>query len=202
LASVSVRRAGRGYAAVHAGLSGRGPLTRGLALPLRSSPIRSSSLLWPEADATRSGRQGARRGAASPPQIPATPGILSAYSSHSNSPPTRKPQTEALVAGIASRGGQRHWLPVRPTAGGASSPSNPRNRALVNRRSFPYPPRPESGGASPEFAQPAPATAPRDHIAKPKIFPGSLLQKVNSNSKSDFRILVNCIENNKKIRKM
>jgi hypothetical protein len=103
---------------------------------------------------------------------------------------------------LASRSGRSRWLPVRPTAGAASSPSNPRNRALVNRRTLLCPPRPDSGDTSPEFAQPVPATAPRDHIAKPKIFPGSLLQKVNSNSTSDFMILVNCIENHRKIRKM
>jgi hypothetical protein len=42
----------------------------------------------------------------------------------------------------------------------------------------------------------------RDHFAKINFFPGSLLQKVNSNSKSDFLILVNCVENHIKIRKM
>jgi hypothetical protein len=72
----------------------------------------------------------------------------------------------------------------------------------VTHRSFPYPPRPESGGASPEFAQPAPTTAPRDYIAKAKIFPGSLLQKVNSNSKVSLLILVNCVENHRKMGKM
>jgi hypothetical protein len=44
--------------------------------------------------------------------------------------------------------------------------------------------------------------AARDHIAKINFFPGSLLQKVNSNSKSDFLILVNCVENHRKFRKM
>jgi hypothetical protein len=57
------------------------------------------------------------------------------------------------------------------------------------------------GGGSPEFGLPAPASRAQDHIAKPTFFPGSLLQKVNSNSKRDFLILVNCIENHKKSEK-
>jgi hypothetical protein len=56
----------------------------------------------------------------------------------------------------------------------------------VTPRPSPYPPWPDSGETSPEFDHPTPATAPRDHIAKTKIFPGSLLQKRNSNNKSEL----------------
>jgi hypothetical protein len=42
---------------------------------------------------------------------------------------------------------------------------------------------------------------PRGHIAKPTFFPGSSLLKVNSNSKSNFLILVNCVENHRKSEK-
>jgi hypothetical protein len=51
----------------------------------------------------------------------------------------------------------------------------------------------------------------RGHIAKEKIFPGSLLQKVNSNSKTLYfakknsktlwLLLVNCVENHRKSEK-
>jgi hypothetical protein len=58
------------------------------------------------------------------------------------------------------------------------------------------------GGGSPEFGLPAPANRAQDHIGKQNFFPGSLLQKVNSNSKSDFVILVNFVENQRKIRKV
>jgi hypothetical protein len=57
-------------------------------------------------------------------------------------------------------------------------------------------------GGSPEFGLPALASRAQDHIAKPTFFPGSLLQKVNSNSKRDFLILVNCVENHTKTGKM
>jgi hypothetical protein len=53
-----------------------------------------------------------------------------------------------------------------------------------------------------QFRRAAPAGLPMDHIAKIEIFPGTLLQKRNSNSKSEWLILVNCVGNHRKIRKM
>jgi hypothetical protein len=41
----------------------------------------------------------------------------------------------------------------------------------------------------------------RGHIAKGQIFPGASSQKYISNSVAVFLILVNCVENRKKIRK-
>jgi hypothetical protein len=67
---------------------------------------------------------------------------------------------------------------------------------------FPVLPRPRAPASSPELAHPRRPAAPRGHIAKPTIFLGSLLQKVNSNSKTLRLFLVNCIENRRKIRKM
>jgi hypothetical protein len=46
----------------------------------------------------------------------------------------------------------------------------------------------------------APA-APRDHIAKPRIFPRASMRKGNSNSKVTFLFLVNCVENHRKLEK-
>jgi hypothetical protein len=54
----------------------------------------------------------------------------------------------------------------------------------------------------PEFGQPRRPPRPGDDIANPEIFPGSLLQKRNSNSKTLWLILVNCVENHRKIEKM
>jgi hypothetical protein len=50
---------------------------------------------------------------------------------------------------------------------------------------------------------PTRAGQPRqDHIAKKIFFPGSLLQKRNSNSKTLWLFLVNCVENHRKIKKI
>jgi hypothetical protein len=58
------------------------------------------------------------------------------------------------------------------------------------------------GGELTGIGSPAPASRPKGYIAKPSFFPRASLQKVNSNSKSDFLFLVNCVENPRKIGKM
>jgi hypothetical protein len=55
--------------------------------------------------------------------------------------------------------------------------------------------------ASLEFAQPAPAAAPKGDIARKGFFPRAFLQFGNSNSEVIFLILVNCVENRRKTEK-
>jgi hypothetical protein len=57
------------------------------------------------------------------------------------------------------------------------------------------------GGGSPEFGFPAPAGHPKGDIAKKSIFPRVFLQKGISNSVGVFLILVNWVENHRKIGK-
>jgi hypothetical protein len=101
----------------------------------------------------------------------------------------------------AARGGQRR-APPSTLVGLLHATTNTPNRTLAiprppPRRSRRVPP-PALAGIEP----PAPAGRPKGHIAKPSFFPGSLLQKGNSNSVAIFLILVNCVENHRKIRKM
>jgi hypothetical protein len=62
-----------------------------------------------------------------------------------------------------------------------TAPTKPANRPLATQG--PSPARAPAGGW-PEFGRTAAARPPRDDIAKLRFFPGSLLQKVNSNSKT------------------
>jgi hypothetical protein len=121
---------------------------------------------------------------------------------HRSSSLPQQPLPEVPSPEFASRGGRRHWpsalSPNRPFL----APVQPTNRTLGTPRSLPCPPRPDSGDTSPEFAQPAPATAPRDYIAKKLFFPRAFPQKGNSNSEVISLILVNCIKNHRKIGKM
>jgi hypothetical protein len=89
-----------------------------------------------------------------------------------------------------------------PLAGAARALSNPWNRVHVIPRPLPHPPWPGSGETSSELGHPAPATDPRDYIAKKVFFSRASLQKCNSNSKSEWLILVNCVENQRKITKL
>jgi hypothetical protein len=66
----------------------------------------------------------------------------------------------------------------------------------------PRPPLAKPGGGSPEFGRTAATRQLRGYIAKAKIIPRASLQKVNSNSKTIWLFLVNCVENHRKIRKM
>jgi hypothetical protein len=98
------------------------------------------------------------------------------------------------------RGGQRRAPPSSP-AGPSNAPSNPPKRALGEPWTFPrLLPAPQHR-QSPEFGPAVPAGRPRGDIANPKFFPGSFLQKGNSNSVAIFLYLVNCVENHRKIRK-
>jgi hypothetical protein len=86
--------------------------------------------------------------------------------------------------------------------GATTALSNAPNRPLVVPRPFPHPSPAKSRRTSPEFYSTAPASRAQDHIAKRRFFPRASLQKCNSNSKSEWLILVNCVENHRKIIKM
>jgi hypothetical protein len=88
--------------------------------------------------------------------------------------------------------------PRRPFPG----PTDPNNRSPRTQGPSPARARSAPANGSPEFGLPAPAGHPRGHIAKPNFFPRASLQKGNSNSKVTFLILVNSVENRRKIRKM
>jgi hypothetical protein len=62
--------------------------------------------------------------------------------------------------------------------------------------------RPRTPASSPNSGEQYRCPRPRVCIAKAKIFPRASLQKCNSISKSEWLILVNCVENHRKIRKM
>jgi hypothetical protein len=78
----------------------------------------------------------------------------------------------------------------------------PQNRTLVLPRSFPRPSPAARTSELAGFCPPAPGSRPGDYIANTKFFPGSLLQKVNSNSKTLWLVLVNFVENHRKIIQM
>jgi hypothetical protein len=84
--------------------------------------------------------------------------------------------------------------------------SPPPTLAQIDPRWAPPPPhilsRPSPSSEPPDFGLPAPPAMARGHIAKCQIFPGASSQKYNSNSVAVFLILVNCVENHRKIRKM
>jgi hypothetical protein len=87
-------------------------------------------------------------------------------------------------------------------AGATTALSNTPNRPPVVPRPFPHPSPAKSRRTSPEFYSTALASRAQDHIAKHRFFPRASLQKVNSNSKTLWLILVNCVENHSKIRKI
>jgi hypothetical protein len=104
--------------------------------------------------------------------------------------------------GTAGRGGHRAWPPAPPLAGLLPTPSNPQNRPLGTQGPFPARARPAPAGGWPEFGRTA--------AARP---PGTTLQRGSSSRGLDCKtateivfgfllILVNCIENHRKIRKM
>jgi hypothetical protein len=80
-----------------------------------------------------------------------------------------------------------------PLAGAAPPLSNTPNRTLVALDPLP---------TFLELHQPRRPAAPRDHIARERIFSRVFLQKGNSNSEVTFLFLVNCLENHREIRKM
>jgi hypothetical protein len=112
------------------------------------------------------------------------------------------PPQPCHTAGTAGRGGHQAWPPAPPLTGPLPSPAEPPNRAPVTPSPSPRPSLAKPDGGSPEFGRTAAARPPRGYIAKEKIFPRASLQKVNSISKTLWLILVNFVENHRKIRKM
>jgi hypothetical protein len=99
-------------------------------------------------------------------------------------------------------GGCHRWPPARPLPPATPCSKRPTNRPLVPLARSSTLPRPHSGEPRPEFHRNRRCTVPRDHIAKEKIFPRASLQKYISNSVAVLLILVNCVENCRKIRKI
>jgi hypothetical protein len=114
-----------------------------------------------------------------------------------------------LVALLASLPRRKQTHRSRPSlaagellAGATTALSNTPNQPLVVPRPFPHPSPAKSRRTLPEFYSTAPASRAQDHIAKRRFFPRASLQKVKSNSKTLWLILVNCVENHRKIIKM
>jgi hypothetical protein len=110
--------------------------------------------------------------------------------------------TEPPLAGAGSRSGRPSLAAGEPLAGTTTDPAKHPNRAPLAPRSPPCPSPANPGGELAGFCPPAPASRPRDYIAKRRFFPRASLQKVNSNSKTLWLILVNCVENHRKLIKM
>jgi hypothetical protein len=112
--------------------------------------------------------------------------------------PEFAPASSEILATAASAG--HHRRAASPTA----SAPKPRHPWAPRRPSgTPRPlPRPAPPPARPEFGRSRAGRPPKGRIAKPRFFPGSLLQKVNSNSIVIWLILVNCVESHRKIVKM
>jgi hypothetical protein len=90
---------------------------------------------------------------------------------------------------------------VRRAPAASKGQLTPQTEPLATPRPSPVLPRPRAPTSSPNSGEQHRCPRPRDDIAKVKIFPGSLLQKRNSNSKSEWLILVNCVENRREIKK-
>jgi hypothetical protein len=91
---------------------------------------------------------------------------------HRVTPPDSRPRRPPrLAAGV-------------PPHRSLTAPTKPANRALATQGPSPARARPAPAGGWPEFGRTAAARPPRDYIAKLRFFPRSLLQKVNSNSKT------------------
>jgi hypothetical protein len=176
----SARRAGRGQAAVRAGLSGRGRLNReAWPPPACSSPIRS----FPPCSSLRPSR---------PPhafvlhgRAPASPSLQANrhQAMHACLAPTPWDSCSCPSGPNRAPTAPRHY-PRRPPplsagaprAGRLQGPNNHPNRAPGAHRPFPYPPRPGSGDTSPEFCSNRAGYRHRGDIARLGFFPGGQLQ--------------------------
>jgi hypothetical protein len=113
-------------------------------------------------------------------------------------PLQRAPAAPAALPAAAAAPGCRHTPPPksplpRPT---------PQTEPLATPRPSPVLSQPRTPASSPNSGEQYRCLRPRGNIAKVKIFPGSFLQKCNSNSVVILLFLVNCVENDIKIRKM
>jgi hypothetical protein len=154
--------------------------------PRRTEP--SSGALGPAAASSNSGRPQAN--------LNRPPPSLALATARRLAPP------EPPLAGTGSRGGHLPWPPACPPHQPLLAPTKPAIRPLATPRPPPRRPRPVPpptlAGFRPEPRRPC----PRDHIAEQNFFSRAFLQFGNSNSKVIFLILVNCVENRRKIRKM
>jgi hypothetical protein len=100
------------------------------------------------------------------------------------------------------RSGHRRWPPAPPLAGLLPAPSEHGNRSPGTQGSSPARAWPAPAGGWPKFGRTAAGRPPRGHIAKGRFFPGASAQKYNSNCKVTFLLLVNCVENHRKLRKI
>jgi hypothetical protein len=120
------------------------------------------------------------------------------------SPPTSLHQCASSQAGAPPGRGQ----PRPPSLAAGAAPRRPSPYPIQPPESAPWDlgtlPRPCPASLGRRLAGIWPdrrCPAARDYIARLRFFPGSLLQKVNSNSKTLWLILVNCVENHRKIKK-
>jgi hypothetical protein len=105
-------------------------------------------------------------------------------------------------AGTAGSRGHQAWPPAPTLVGLLPAPTKPKNRSPRPQGPSPARARPVPAGGWPEFSRNTAGRPPRGHIAKGRFFPGASAQKYNSNSKVTFLLLVNCVVNYRKIRKM
>jgi hypothetical protein len=112
----------------------------------------------------------------------------------------RRPFTSPSRATLAGRGHSR-WPPAHSPRRPFPGPTNPKNRSPRPKGPSPARARPALAGGWPEFGRTAAGRPPRGHIAKGRFFRGASTQKYNSNSKVTFLLLVNCVENHRKITK-
>jgi hypothetical protein len=121
---------------------------------------------------------------------------------HRSSPPPKSHSRRSLSPAMPAA--------ADGAAGPRCSPSTGRSLPPFNPQTEPYGPldhpltlpRPFPTASSPESSSPRRPAAPWGHIAKQRIFPRVFLQRVTQIVFVMWLILVNCIENCKKIIKM
>jgi hypothetical protein len=196
------------------------PMPYGAARP--SSPARAALLPFPCACVAYKGRCSPPRRAnqprrpTEPPPVPrpsrrgelqSRPSASQGGPSSTSPAPTiaRRPVHNPSRAPTSPVGQPRRLPPLAvgaPPTGSLSPLTEFPNRTLVTPSPSSRPSPAKLQRASPEFSQPAPAGRPRGHIAKQKFFPRASVQSGNSNSKTIWLILVNCVENRRKNRKI
>jgi hypothetical protein len=105
-------------------------------------------------------------------------------------------------ASTAGSRGHRAWPPAPPLAGFLPTPSNPRNRPLGTQGPSPARARPAPAGGWLEFGRTAAARPPGTTLQRRKSSQGPCCKSATPIVKVSWLILVNCIENRRKIRKI
>jgi hypothetical protein len=96
-----------------------------------------------------------------------------------NRPASPRLLPDQSTTGAEPHRGQPAWAPPAGRSPVSSHPSAATNRTIVTSSTFSTHPSAETPTGVAQFRRAAPAGPPRDHIANPKFFPGSLLQKCN-----------------------